>query len=134
MKIGEVSRRTEVATRLIRYYEQQGLLSADRSANGYRYYSDADVARIARIAGLVRAGLPTRLVKVLLDAEDTAARKEPTCPIAVAEQLAQELAGLESRIVCLTRSRDTIRDYLVRTEHEVLLVAARSAPKADAPA
>ncbi|HLS46334.1 MAG TPA: MerR family DNA-binding transcriptional regulator, partial [Ornithinicoccus sp.] len=36
MKIGDVARRTGVAPRLIRYYEQQGLLAADRAANGYR--------------------------------------------------------------------------------------------------
>lgn len=121
MKIGDVARRTQVAPRLIRYYEQQGLLAAERAANGYRSYTDEDVERVDRVAGLVQAGLPTRLVKVLLDAEDAAARHEPTCPLAVAEQLAEELTGLESRIACLTKSRDTIRDFLVRTEHGALL-------------
>ena len=121
MKIGEVADRAQVAPRLIRYYEQQGLLRAERSANGYRSYSEEDVERLTRVAGLVQAGLPTRLVKVLVEAEDAADRNEPTCPLAVAEQLAEELSGLESRIACLTRSRDTIRSYLVRTEHELLL-------------
>lgn len=78
---------------------------------------------LPRVAGLVQAGIPTRLVKVLLDADEANARDEPTCPVAVAEQLAAELAGLEARIACLTRSRDTIRSYLARTRHEVLLRA-----------
>ena len=121
MKIGDVAERTQVATRLIRYYEQQGLLTAERSPNGYRSYTEADIARVRRVAGLVQASVPTRLVKVLLDAEDANARDEPTCPVAVAEQLTVELAGLEERIACLSRSRDTIRSYLVRTQHEVLL-------------
>lgn len=139
MKIGDVAKRTQVAPRLIRYYEQQGLLSAGRSANGYRSYTEKDVARIERVAGLVQAGLPTRLVKVLITAEDAAERNEPTCPVAVAEQLADELRGLEARITCMSRSRDTIREYLVRTRHEVLMssdgsdgehtVAAVSAPR-----
>ena len=123
MKIGDVAERTQVAARLIRYYEQQGLLTAVRAANGYRTYTEADVARVSRVAGLVQAGIPTRLVKVLLDAEEANARDEPSCPIAVAEQLAAELEGLEARIACLTRSRDTIRSYLTRTQHEVLLRA-----------
>jgi DNA-binding transcriptional MerR regulator len=121
MKIGDVAARTGVAARLIRYYEQQELLAAPRAENGYRTYTDADVDRVARIAGLVQAGLPTRLVKVLLDTEDAVARGQETCPLAVAEQLAGELGRLESRIACLSRSRDTIREFLVRTEHEVLL-------------
>ena len=81
-----------------------------------------------RVAGLVQAGLPTRLVKVLLDAEDAASRHEPTCPLAVAEQLAGELAGLDARISCLTKSRNTIREFLTRTQHQVLL--ADDAPPA----
>ncbi len=120
MKIGELAAQTQVAPRLIRYYEQQGLLHADRTPNGYRSYTRAHVDRVTRVAGLVQAGIPTRLVKVLLDAEDAAARDEPTCPRDVAEQLAAELGPIEARIACLTRSRDTIRDFLQRTQHEVL--------------
>ncbi|MGH8826744.1 MAG: MerR family transcriptional regulator [Jiangellaceae bacterium] len=120
MKIGEVAGRTGVAARLIRYYEQQGLLGADRAPNGYRSYTEAHVDRVLRIAGLVQAGLPTRLVKVLLEAEDACARDEPTCPLEVAEQLAQELDALEKRITCLTRSRDTVRTFLERTRSDVL--------------
>jgi DNA-binding transcriptional MerR regulator len=123
VKISEVAERIRVAPRLIRYYETQGLLTARRGPNGYRTYTEADLDRVARVAGLVQAGIPTRLVKVLLDAEEANARAEPTCPIAVAELLAAELAGLDARIACLTRSRDTIRSYLTRTQHEVLLRA-----------
>jgi DNA-binding transcriptional MerR regulator len=116
MKIGELAERTGVATRLIRYYEQQGLLSADRAPNGYRTYDESHVERVDRVAGLVQAGIPTRLVKVLIDAEDACAREEPTCPAEVAALLAAELEGLEKRISCLTRSRDTIRLFLEKTQ------------------
>jgi DNA-binding transcriptional MerR regulator len=132
MKIGEVARRTGVAPRLVRYYEQQGLLVADRAANGYRTYSEADVERVSRVAGMVRAGIPTRLIKVLLDLEEAQASAEPTCPRTVAEMLAAELDGIEDRLACLTRSRDTIRDVLTRTEHAALLseTAAGAGPAA----
>ncbi|MGW2095709.1 MerR family transcriptional regulator [Promicromonospora sukumoe] len=124
MRIGELSTRTGVATRLIRYYEQQDLLTSDRADNGYRTYTEAHVERVERVAGLVQAGIPTRLVKVLLDAEDAADREDPTCPREVAEQLASELVGVQARIDCLTRSRDSIRRFLTATQHEVLLRAA----------
>ncbi|MFI2104787.1 MerR family transcriptional regulator [Isoptericola sp. NPDC019693] len=135
MKIGEVARRSGVAPRLVRYYEQQGLLVAERAANGYRTYSDDDVERVSRVAGMVRAGIPTRLIKVLLDMEEACADQAPTCPRTVAEMLAAELVGIEDRLACLTRSRDTIRDVLTRTEHAALLSeadAAGSAPVAGA--
>lgn len=123
MRIGELASRTGVPARLIRYYEQQDLLTADREANGYRTYGEAHVERVARIAGLVQAGIPTRLVKVLLDAEDACAREEPTCPAEVAELLAAELDGLEKRIACLSRSRDTIHRFLDRTRAQVAATA-----------
>jgi DNA-binding transcriptional MerR regulator len=125
MKIGELAARTGVTTRLIRYYEQQELLEADRAPNGYRTYTEAHVERVTRVAGLVQAGIPTRLVKVLLDTEDAAARSLPTCPREVAEQLATELVGVQARIDCLTKSRDAIRRFLTATQHEVLLREAQ---------
>ncbi|MFE5308932.1 MerR family transcriptional regulator [Isoptericola sp. NPDC056578] len=124
MKIGELARRAGVAPRLVRYYEQQGLLVADRAANGYRTYSEDDVERVSRVAGMVRAGIPTRLIKVLLDMETTSRSEAPTCPRTVAEMLATELVGIEDKIACLTRSRDTIRDVLTRTEQAALLSEA----------
>lgn len=124
LKIGEVARRTGVAPRLVRYYEQQGLLTAARAANGYRTYSDDDVDRVQRVASMVRAGMPTRLIKVVLDMETAEAQAQPTCPRTVAELLAGELTDIEDRIACLSRSRDTIRTFLERTEHAALLSEA----------
>ncbi|MGR0221367.1 MerR family transcriptional regulator [Agromyces sp. ZXT2-6] len=121
VKIGELANRAGVSPRLVRYYEQQSLLASSRQANGYRSYGEEHVERVRRIAGLVQSGLPTRLVKELLDLEDAAAEQRPSCPRTVADMLAHELDGIEDRIACLTRSRDTIRDYLARTEHAAVL-------------
>ena len=49
MRIGELARRTEVPARLLRYYEDQGLLTPDRWANGYRDYCPGDVPRVLQI-------------------------------------------------------------------------------------
>jgi DNA-binding transcriptional MerR regulator len=118
VKIGELSRRTGVSTRLLRYYEEQGLIAPARSTNTYRTYDEQDVARVEQVVGLVRAGVPTRLARVLLDLEDTRSEElAPSCTRQVAEMLAEELTGLDERIACLTKSRRTLCDYLQRTEH-----------------
>lgn len=49
MKIGELARRTGVSERMLRFYEEQGLLSPVRTAAGYRLYAEEDVARVAKI-------------------------------------------------------------------------------------
>lgn len=121
MKVGEVAERAGVSPRLVRYYEAQGLVTPTRQANGYRRYDDSHVERVRRIAGLVQAGLATRLIKELFELESAVAEQRPSCPRIVADMLAAELTGIEDRISCLTRSRDTIRDFLSRTEHAALI-------------
>ncbi len=132
VKIGELSRRTGVSTRLLRYYEEQGLIAPARTTNTYRTYDDADVARVVQVVGLVRAGVPTRLTKVLLDLEETQADDlAAACPRQVAEMLAEELTGLDERIACLTRSRQTLNDYLQRTEHAAAILEGALARSPD---
>jgi DNA-binding transcriptional MerR regulator len=122
VKIGELARRTGVAPRLLRYYEQQGLIEAARSENGYRRYTEEDVARVERVALLVRSGMPTRLVRAVLDLEGVRAPElAAACSRDVATQLAAELHELDARISCLARSRETIRSFLASTEHSGLL-------------
>ena len=43
MIIGELSARSGVSPRSLRYYEQQGLLASTRGDNGYRHYDDEAV-------------------------------------------------------------------------------------------
>jgi DNA-binding transcriptional MerR regulator len=117
MKIGELSERTGIPTRMLRYYEEQGLLSSERSANGYRSYDESDVDRATRARGLVQAGLTTRLAKVVLDVEHQCALAQPTCSRELAEMLATELAALEDRLACLTKSRDAVAEFLELTRN-----------------
>lgn len=44
MNIGQAAKASGVSAKMIRYYEQSGLIpAADRTASGYRDYSDTDV-------------------------------------------------------------------------------------------
>ncbi|TMR22191.1 MerR family transcriptional regulator [Actinomadura geliboluensis] len=65
MKIGELSRETGVAVRLLRYYEDQGLLTSHRSPGGHRHYGPEAPAAVARIRTLLAAGLRTRVIREL---------------------------------------------------------------------
>ncbi len=46
MNIGIAARQSGLPPKTIRYYEDIGLLTADRAANGYRDYSNEDVHRL----------------------------------------------------------------------------------------
>ena len=113
MRIGELAERTQVSTRLLRYYEEQGLLSPDRAPNGYRDYPDALVDRVGQIRGLLDAGLPTRIIRDVLPclANPCTIHVEDASPELVAT-LEQERDRMDARIRCLTRNRDAISAYL----------------------
>ncbi|SDM94911.1 DNA-binding transcriptional regulator, MerR family [Geodermatophilus siccatus] len=116
MRIGELAGCTGVSTRMLRYYEEQHLVTPTRSANGYREYGEADVDRVRQVRALLDAGLPTRFVRAVLDmgldGGPAAAGWTATCTATFATQLRGELVRLEDRLTCLARSRDAVRRYL----------------------
>ncbi len=116
MRIGELSRRTGVSTRMLRYYEERHLVAPTRSANDYRAYDEADVDRVRQVRALLDAGLPTRFVRAVLDmgleGGPAASGWTATCTATFATQLRDELVRLEEQLTCLARSRDAVRRYL----------------------
>jgi DNA-binding transcriptional MerR regulator len=113
MRIGELAERTGVSRRLLRYYEEQGLIAPGRSLNGYREYGEPHVHVVEQITGLLDAGLPTRIIAQLLPCLDKS--ESVYVPDVTPEMIAtlrREHARLTDRIECLTRNRDAIADYV----------------------
>jgi DNA-binding transcriptional MerR regulator len=113
VRIGELAERTNVSTRLLRYYEEQDLLAPERTPNGYRDYSERLVDRVVQIRGLLDSGLTTRIIRQILPCLD-----DP-CTIHVTDATPELIAALErhreqmdARIRCLSRNRDAISAYL----------------------
>jgi MerR family transcriptional regulator, redox-sensitive transcriptional activator SoxR len=57
LTIGEVSRRSGVASSALRFYEERGLLGSERSGSGHRRYPRPVLRRIAFIVFAQRIGL-----------------------------------------------------------------------------
>ncbi|MEK8069663.1 MerR family transcriptional regulator [Rhodococcoides navarretei] len=122
MKISEAADAIGAPARMLRYYEQQGLIDAARSANGYRDYSDEQIEHARHVRALVEAGLSTRMIKIVLDIETPEPERYSAIGgRAAAEELARELRVVENRIVCLEKSRDAVIGFLRRTDHADLL-------------
>ncbi|MEV6410915.1 MerR family transcriptional regulator [Kribbella sp. NPDC051718] len=113
MLIGELSERTGTPRRLLRYYEEQGLISSQRGENGYRSYTDGTIDRVQQVRGLLDAGLPTRIIKQILPCLDGpgAIVVEDATPEMVAT-LERERDRMTARIDCLARNRDAVAEYL----------------------
>ena len=112
MLIGELAQRTGVSQRSLRYYEQQGLLGAERDVNGYRRYTPDSVRTVARIRGLLAAGLSTDVIRGVLPCVGGGEPLElDLCP-ELARTLQHELAEMDARIDELQRARGTLAAYL----------------------
>ncbi|MFD7668894.1 MerR family transcriptional regulator [Streptomyces sp. NPDC059788] len=113
MLIGELSRRTGVSARLLRYYEEQGLLTAGRGPNGYRCYDDDTVLTVRQVRALLDAGLTTEVIRAVLPC---ARGEQPEFEMCVDVQtiLSRVLADTDERIDDLRRSRSALAGYLER--------------------
>jgi DNA-binding transcriptional MerR regulator len=69
-RISELAGPTGFSPSTLRYYEQVGLLSAERGRNGYRVYGDGDVTRLRFIARAKRLGLSLARIRDLVSAWD----------------------------------------------------------------
>jgi len=58
LRIGDVATKAGVSTRALRYYEEQGLLPAERTTSGQRIYPESAIERVQLIQRLYTAGLP----------------------------------------------------------------------------
>lgn len=63
MKIGEISKRMELPTSTLRYYEKEGLLQVARDEGGRRDYDENDIAWIAFIKRLKETGMPLKKIR-----------------------------------------------------------------------
>ena len=105
MRIGEAARRSGMAAKTIRFYEEAGLIEpAPRSGSGYRDFNDDDVRRLqfihrARDLGFSVAEVG-RLLSLWSDRERASAQ---------VKQLALEhVAGIEAKMAELSSMRDAI--------------------------
>jgi DNA-binding transcriptional MerR regulator len=108
VRIGELSRRTGVDRRLLRYYEQQGLLHPTRQANGYRVYHESDVALVLWIRRLLAAGLSTAtIVQFQSCVSDDESRPAGDCRH-MFDRLRAERERIDSAIADLETNRATL--------------------------
>ncbi|MFF0109673.1 MerR family transcriptional regulator [Streptomyces hirsutus] len=115
MRIGELSRRTGVNAHRLRYYEAQGLLEADRGANGYREYDENAVLRVKQIRHLLDAGFSSEDIAYLLPCAVGEAPELLGCPELLAA-MRSRLRRLDDQMDRLTRSRDALADYVDAAE------------------
>ena len=102
MRIGELASRSGVSVRALRYYEEQRLLTAERSSGGQRTYAETAVRRVQLIQLLYSAGLSSRTIAALPERASAA----------TVELICAERARIEDQFQLLAHNRTTLDDLL----------------------
>lgn len=110
MRIGEVAAAAGVSVRALRYYEEQGLLEAERSASGQRHYPEGAVDRVRWLQQLYTAGLTSRAIADLLPCVHTG--------VATPEMLSRmvvERDRIDAQVRDLSATRDRLDEVIAAT-------------------
>lgn len=109
MNIGEASRASGVSAKMIRYYEQTGLIPpAARTESSYRSYGDSDVHRLRFIRRARDMGFSVAEIGDLLGLWNDRSRRS-----ADVKRLAQaHLTDLQARIQSLQQMADTLHTLI----------------------
>jgi len=111
MRIGDVAYRAGVSTRALRYYEEQGLLTSERTGAGQRVYPESAVERVRLIQQFFTAGLGSRTILQLLPCVDTG-QASPE----VFEMLESERNRINTAMADLAAARDAL-DRMIHIAH-----------------
>jgi len=117
MRIGELAEKAGVTPRTIRYYEKLGLLSpCDREGRGFRYYTEAELARLRKIDALQSLGLSLEEIGAILDLffeEPTLLQGKQKLLTILQTHLQETDAKLET----LTQLRSDLQHHIAKIQH-----------------
>ena len=109
MQIGELAKSTGVSIRSLRYYEQQGLIAADRQENGYRTYNPLMIEKVNTIKFYLSLGFTTEQIASFLHC--VMMNKESFCT-QIVPIYRQKLAEIEDQIQLLSQIRANLLDRI----------------------
>jgi DNA-binding transcriptional MerR regulator len=115
MRIGELAQKAGVTPRTIRYYESLGLLTSDRQGTGFRYYTEAELARLQKISALKELGLTLEEIRRVINLyfEDPTGIKGKQ---KILEILQSHLKDTEQKIDALAQFRSELQAKVARTQ------------------
>lgn len=108
MRIGELAQATAVSRDTLRFYEQRGLIAAQRSANGYRHYPSEMVQLVLFIKTAQRLGFSLNEI----GSSVAELWKAPAPDLAIARLLQDKLVLVETRIAELGDLRTELQNRL----------------------
>ena len=121
LSIGQISELTGVSRRMLRHWEEEGLISPIRGQSNYRQYMQDDVARLERIVTYREMGFNARQIKALLNCTATLALDElldQRSKIEEKIQLLRKAADRLDRLIALAKGKSGNDSAAAKTDQE----------------
>jgi DNA-binding transcriptional MerR regulator len=125
MRIGELARRTGTSVRMLRYYEQQGLLASVRTEGGQRTYGPDDLQRVELVRALFGAGLSSRTIAEVMPCVDTPTARSVEEAHAV---MRRERDRITATMAALAAARRALDDLIACNEQHQAETDGRRRP------
>lgn len=109
--ISDISRKMNISTRTLRYYEQIGLIeSVKKEDYAYRTYNEDMVKRLQQILVLHKLRIPLKQIRLILQNENT---------VGTIETFQRNLDEVDDEITALSTIRDIISTFIKRLNESI---------------
>lgn len=115
MKIGELSKRCAVSIRMLRYYEEEGLLKPRRTQSGFREYGPREEQTVERIKLLGSAGMTLATIKHFLPCIRGEGHLLEPCD-ELRSTLVEQIALIDQKTETLMQSRKVLERFLAEVQ------------------
>jgi len=106
--VSEVSKEYGVSTRMLRYYEQNGLIKSKRKEGySYRVYDEVNLKRLKQVIILRKLQIPIKQIRVILDNPDA---------VTAVEIFKKNIQELDSEITALSTIRKILYSFVSELE------------------
>lgn len=103
MNIGEASSKSDLPAKTIRYYEEIGLISPDRTDNGYRDFSDTHLHKLLFLSRARKLGFTIEDCRILLSLYEDTGRASADVKVMAREHLSK-IEGKISELEAMSRT------------------------------
>ena len=112
MKLQEVAQQVQITKRAIKYYEEKGLLQVEKDENGYRRYTEENIAVLQQIQVYRKLGMELSAIQRIL--HDPQVEQEELQRLE--EQMQRHLEQQSAQLAAVQQMLAGAKDYQVLQE------------------
>ena len=117
-QIGDFSKMAQVTTKMLKYYEQCGLIEPAHieQSSGYRYYDVEQLIPVSKIRTFLDMGFSTDEIKKMLNSEDNTERFQRKI-----EELQKEVEESQRKTALLSFYKEAVKNHEFNQKYRVTL-------------